>query len=59
MKYKQALVGGRPAWDNLTDWNRQKKQISLSFMFIIPRENALENALLRWRQKKPYFQNKS
>lgn len=39
--------GDQPARDNLTDWNGQKGQISPSFPLIIPRVNALENALPR------------
>jgi len=39
--------GDQPARDNLTDWNGQKGQISPSFPFIIPKENAFENALPR------------
>lgn len=39
--------GDQPARDNLTDWNGQKGQASPSFPFIIPRDNALKNALPR------------
>ena len=39
--------GDQPARDSLTDWNGQKGQISPSFPLIIPRVNALENALPR------------
>ena len=39
--------GDQPVRDNLTDWNGQRGQKSPSFPFIIPRENALENALPR------------
>lgn len=39
--------GDQPERDNLTDWNGQKGQFSPSFPFIIPRVNALENALPR------------
>jgi transposase InsO family protein len=39
--------GDQPARDNLTDWNGQKGQFSPSFPFIIPKVNALENALPR------------
>ena len=37
--------GDQPARDNLTDWNGQRGQISPSFPTLIPRVNALENAL--------------